>query len=58
VYETGQSIKSIEVFNLLGESLKTTYNTNLSLEEFPNGIYVLKIRTVKGKLVIAKVIKK
>ena len=51
-------IKTVEVYNLLGENIKPRINTHsISLGGFKNGIYVLKITDEKGNVVTQKIIK-
>jgi hypothetical protein len=59
--ESGQSFNSIEIMNLVGENLHyeilpPTKQFNLSLNDLPKGIYLLKIR-FKESTVVFKVIK-
>ncbi len=50
-------IKNIEVFNVLGKKIKTVTTNTISLKEFVAGVYVLKIRTVDGKIAIKRIVK-
>ena len=51
------SIKNIEVFNVLGKKIKTVTTNVISLKELVAGVYVLKIRTIDGKIVVKRVLK-
>ncbi len=51
------SIKNIEVFNVLGKKIKAVTTNVISLKEFVAGVYVLKIRTIDGKIVVKRVLK-
>jgi hypothetical protein len=59
--ESMQSFSSIEIMNLVGENLHSeimppTKQFNLPLNDYPNGIYLLKIR-FKDSTIVFKVIK-
>jgi hypothetical protein len=43
-------LKNIEVFNTVGQTVKTTLSTSLDLQHLPNGVYYLKINTDKGAI--------
>jgi hypothetical protein len=56
--DTDEAIEKIEVFGILGNLLNTEINTKtVDLTGFPNGFYLVKIKTVAGNVVIKKVMK-
>jgi hypothetical protein len=42
---------------VLGKKIKTVTTNTISLKEFVAGVYVLKIRTVDGKIAIKRIVK-
>ncbi|WP_169336012.1 GEVED domain-containing protein [Flavobacterium rivuli] len=56
--QTEQEIKSIEVFNSLGQSVIKANGKDISLATLSNGIYLLKADTVNGKNHTFRVVKK
>ena len=58
VYIEGEKANEVQVFNALGQQVKTTQNTNeVSLEGLPKGAYLLRIATEDGKVFSDKVVK-
>jgi hypothetical protein len=56
--ESDFTIENVEVFNILGKKVKTTNKSRFSVNEFSNGVYILRINTTEGKTVTTKIIKK
>tara|TARA_B100000809_G_scaffold266716_1_gene330954 strand:+ start:11384 stop:13402 length:2019 start_codon:yes stop_codon:yes gene_type:complete len=56
--ESDFAIENVEVFNILGKKVKTTNKSRFSVNEFSNGVYILRINTTDGKIVTTKIIKK
>ena len=45
----GAEAAEVQIFNTLGQSVKTFYNTNnLSISDFPEGVYLLRITSTDG----------
>ena len=56
--DTDEAIEKIEVYGILGNLLNTVNNTKIvDFTEFPNGFYLVKIKTVEGNEVTQKVMK-
>ena len=54
----GEDVREIQVFNPLGQCLKTAHDTNeASLEGLPQGLYLLRITLESGKVFSEKVVK-
>lgn len=54
----GEDVKEIQVFNQLGQCLKTAQDTNeVCLEGLPQGLYLLRITLEGGKVFSDKVVK-
>jgi para-nitrobenzyl esterase len=50
VFISSNDLKQIEVYNMTGEMVKTEYNVNrMEISNLPNGLYVLRLTTSKGK---------
>ncbi len=55
---TGETATEVQVFNPLGQLVKTVQNTNeISLEGLPQGVYLLRVTTEDGKVFSDKVVK-
>jgi len=55
---TGASVAEVQVYNTLGQLLKTVLSTNeISLEGLPQGVYTLRIADERGFVVTRKVVK-
>ncbi len=58
VHIEGEKPTEVQVFNALGQLLKTVQNTSeVSLEELPQGVYVLRVTLENGKVFSDKVVK-
>jgi hypothetical protein len=60
--ETDMAFTGIEILNFLGESIYSesfpkTFNITIPMKDNPSGIYLLKIKSVKG-IIVRKVLKK
>jgi len=54
----GAEASEVEVFNALGQLVKTVQNTNeVNLEGLPQGVYLLRVTTEGGKVFSDKVVK-
>jgi hypothetical protein len=54
----GEKATEVQVFNPLGQLVKTFQNTNkISLEGLPQGVYLLRVTTEDGKVFSEKVVK-
>lgn len=54
----GEDVREIQVINLLGQCVKTAQDTNeVSLEDQPQGLYLLRITAKDGKVFSDKVVK-
>ena len=54
-----EQIETITVYNLLGTKVNYFTNTNsINMATLPNGVYMLTVMTVSGKIITKKVIKK
>ena len=54
----GENAMEVQVFNALGQLVKTAQNANeISLEGLPQGIYLLRVTTKDGKVFSDKVVK-
>lgn len=51
------SLKSVELYNVLGKKVLSTTQNQLNVEHLVNGIYMLKIETVDGGFSTKKIIK-
>jgi acetyl esterase/lipase len=50
VFISSKDLKQIEVYNMTGEMVKTEFNVNrMEISNLPNGLYVFRITTSKGK---------
>jgi para-nitrobenzyl esterase len=50
VFISSNDLKQIEVYNMTGEMVKTEFNVNrMEISNLPNGLYVFRITTSKGK---------
>ena len=55
---TGENATEVQVFNPLGQLVKTVQNTNeVSLEGLPPGVYLLRVATKEGLVFSDKVVK-
>lgn len=55
---TGAEATEVQVFNSLGQCVKTLQSTNeVSLEGLPQGVYLLRVTTADGKVFSDKVVK-
>ena len=58
VYIEGTEATEVQVFNALGQLVKTAQNTNeVSLEGLPQGVYLLRVTLESGKVFSDKIIK-
>ncbi|UKB80171.1 T9SS type A sorting domain-containing protein [Chryseobacterium sp. MEBOG07] len=55
--ETNDKILKAEIFNTLGQLIKTTKESKVDISEFPSGIYILNVVT-ENKVITEKFIKK
>lgn len=55
---TEQTIKKIELYNLLGKKIVATTNTIIDFNSILAGIYILKITNTEGAIATRKIIKK
>ncbi len=61
IFVKGENIQSVDIFNLLGQKIKTTYNTqydpifSIDLEKNLNAIYLLKIIT-DSKIIFKEIV--
>jgi hypothetical protein len=55
--ETDQEIKSVKLFSLDGKLLLEGQNSNLQIDNFPSGIYMLYLESVNGTTLYKKIIK-
>ena len=50
VFVGSNDIKQIEIYNMTGELVSTEFNTNgMNVSNLPNGLYVFRLTTSKGK---------
>jgi hypothetical protein len=55
---TGETATEVQVYNALGQLVKTVQNTNeVSLEGLPQGVYLLRVTTEDGKVFSDQVVK-
>lgn len=47
---SSQDIQSIQVFNATGQMLKETLETQFSMSDFPNGVYLITAKTAEGTI--------
>jgi len=47
---TAQDIQAIQVFNATGQMLKETLETQFSMSDFPNGVYLINAKTAQGTI--------
>lgn len=57
VDKTNFSIKSIEVYNLLGKKVISSFSNSVNLEKFNSGVYFLKVNTNDGKVATKRIVK-
>ena len=62
IQSTKNKIKSYSIYSILGTKIKQidvteTYESQISIEEFSNGVYVLVVQTADGKKVNIRFIK-
>ena len=58
VYIEGENASEVQVFNALGQLVKTVQNTNeVSLGNLPQGVYLLRVTLEGGKVFSDKVVK-
>jgi len=50
-------VKSIELFNVLGKKVLTTTASKFSVKGFSNGIYLIKVTTIDGRIATERLIK-
>lgn len=55
--QSDRPIQSLSAFNTMGQEIKMEKRADISLEDFPNGVYFLKIQSEDGKTETKKVIK-
>ena len=56
VYIDGVEVDEVQVYNALGQVVKTMRGTNeISVAELPQGVYLLRIADAEGKVFTAKV---
>jgi hypothetical protein len=55
--ETANEIKSIEIYNLLGQKVKTTKSRNINVADLSNGTYVVRVEDTNNALETMKIIK-
>lgn len=55
--ETGQELKKVSVFNLLGKKVIETTASSIDFSGFSKGIYLLRIENVKGEIAMRKIMK-
>jgi len=49
---TPEQVKKINVYNMQGALLKSAINsTEISLQEFTTGVYILEVTTLDGKAI-------
>lgn len=51
------SLKSVTLYNILGEKVKVSQNNQINVEDLNNGIYIINISTSKGKIVKKLIVK-
>jgi hypothetical protein len=50
LFIASNDMKAIEVYNMTGALVKTEFNTNrMEVSNLPNGLYVFRLTTSKGK---------
>lgn len=47
---SSQDIQAIQVFNATGQILKETLETQFSMSDFPNGVYLINAKTAQGTI--------
>jgi hypothetical protein len=51
VYIGSTDVKQIEIYNITGELVAAEFNTNrMEVSNLPNGLYVFRLTTSKGKM--------
>jgi len=54
----GANVAQVQVYNLLGQKLRTFSNTNrINVGDLPKGVYLLRITDKEGKMYMEKIIK-
>ena len=51
LYIQSTEIKNIEILSIEGKKLVETRNTVLNLNEFANGVYIVKVNTTAGSTI-------
>lgn len=52
------SLKNVEVYNVLGKKIITTFSNNINLENINSGVYVLKVNTNDGRIATKRIVKR
>ena len=59
VYIDGVEADEVQVYNTLGQEVKTVRGTNeISVAELPQGIYLVRIRDEEGRIFMEKIMVK
>ncbi len=59
-FENGSTIKEISIYSINGQILKTEHEIEkyISIEDYPSGIYILRIKTTEGKVFAERIVKR
>lgn len=49
------SIKNVSIFNMLGQLIETTEETTINTSSYENGLYVFRIKTEEGNIIVKRV---
>lgn len=58
VDDSSFSLKSMEIYNLIGQKLRSTTKNQMNIEDLVDGIYLLKIASESGKFGTKRIVKK
>ncbi|WP_299050797.1 T9SS type A sorting domain-containing protein [uncultured Polaribacter sp.] len=56
--DTGFSVKNMEVYNILGKKIMSSFSNSINLEDIDSGVYILKVNTIDGRIATKRIVKK
>jgi para-nitrobenzyl esterase len=56
IVQSEKTIKSVELLNISGKSLRISSSNNLNTSDFPSGIYILKIKTNESEIITKRLV--
>ncbi|RCS27447.1 T9SS C-terminal target domain-containing protein [Polaribacter sp. WD7] len=56
--DTGFSLENMEVYNILGKKIMSSFSNSINLEDIDSGLYILKVNTIDGRIATKRIVKK